>query len=495
MGSSLSLRNFARLGSAFSLFGALRGGPASIGGSLSVMENGNMGSALSLRSFVRMGSSLSMCSFVSFGSSLALRTYSRLGSSVSVNGRARFGSAVSVVECTNMASALSVRSFARIGATMSIYDFVAVGSSLSVRRFSRLGSSFSVFGRCQLGSTISVFDSVCVGSAISLRSFMRCGASLSLLAFPNFGSSLSLRSCQRLGASLSMQGISRLGSSMSVNDEGHFGSSLSVRSYARLGSSLSLGGALHFSNSKTYVRYDAAQHLTVRVGGNRGMSITPTGGSLHGIWFSESAVTVSDRRLKRSIMPLAKSLAEEAKITQRSGEGAGAVTTTDLAEGKDRSVSVNWVLRELRPVSFKFKHGPESKYLRYGFVAQEVQQVLPSIVRGNEPGEKHLSVVYQDLIALLTLATQEQQTEQEKLRDQLKEQNKKMDILLQHIKDLEYKIDQRMHWTAPAQPAQQVQGPGAQSDRWAQPDIQPSAQHRGQRGGLPGLPGEQPLQV
>lgn len=66
--------------------------------------------------------------------------------------------------------------------------------------------------------------------------------------------------------------------------------------------------------------------------------------------------------------------------------------------------AVGWVLRELRPVSFNFKDGPEAKHSRYGFIAQELQQVLPGVVRGT--GEEHLKVAYQDLIALLTLAAQ-----------------------------------------------------------------------------------------
>jgi len=81
------------------------------------------------------------------------------------------------------------------------------------------------------------------------------------------------------------------------------------------------------------------------------------------------------------------------------GEGSAVRTTAS-----ERASTVGWVLRELRPVSFNFKDGPEAKYSRYGFVAQELQQVLPGVVRGQ--GEEHLKVAYQDLIALLTLAAQ-----------------------------------------------------------------------------------------
>ena len=39
----------------------------------------------------------------------------------------------------------------------------------------------------------------------------------------------------------------------------------------------------------------------------------------------------------------------------------------------------SWVLRELRPVSYRLKEGPDSKSLRYGFVAQELDKVLPAV--------------------------------------------------------------------------------------------------------------------
>merc|ERR1712209_80839 len=94
-------------------------------------------------------------------------------------------------------------------------------------------------------------------------------------------------------------------------------------------------------------------------------------------------------------MPLYKT------ITERTPQAAINRQGTKATERKN---PVGWVLRQLRPVSFQFRSGPEGKYSRYGFVAQELQQVLPSVVRGQ--GDKHLSVVYQDMIALLTLAAQ-----------------------------------------------------------------------------------------
>merc|ERR1719287_119312 len=78
--------------------------------------------------------------------------------------------------------------------------------------------------------------------------------------------------------------------------------------------------------------------------------------------------------------------------------------------------AVSWVLRELRPVSFRIKFMSESKQLateqlRYGFVAQEVERVAPNLVVKSEGsgGDGKLSLIYKDLLAVLTLAFQEQQ--------------------------------------------------------------------------------------
>eukprot|EP00401_Gymnodinium_catenatum_P058340 CAMPEP_0117588272 /NCGR_PEP_ID=MMETSP0784-20121206/69765_1 /TAXON_ID=39447 /ORGANISM="" /LENGTH=40 /DNA_ID= /DNA_START= /DNA_END= /DNA_ORIENTATION= len=38
--------------------------------------------------------------------------------------------------------------------------------------------------------------------------------------------------------------------------------------------------------------------------------MTSTGGTLHGVWTANEVVTSSDRRLKRAIMPLHRTIAE-----------------------------------------------------------------------------------------------------------------------------------------------------------------------------------------
>lgn len=67
------------------------------------------------------------------------------------------------------------------------------------------------------------------------------------------------------------------------------------------------------------------------------------------------------------------------------------------------------MLRELRPVSYQFINGSESKYTRFGFVADELKEILPDVVREDvsrdaSTGAQYQGVIYQDLIAVRILA-------------------------------------------------------------------------------------------
>jgi hypothetical protein len=129
---------------------------------------------------------------------------------------------------------------------------------------------------------------------------------------------------------------------------------------------------------------------------------------------ADNALDTSDRRLKKDIMPLGKTLAEKMTRVQANEVSDGAAPSE--AQEATTAEAVSWILRELRPVSFKFRRGPESKYARYGFVAQELVRVLPQIVREID-GYHH--VRYQDIVAVLTLTAQQQQDQLEAQQDQL----------------------------------------------------------------------------
>jgi len=356
----MSLRALSRLGSSLSLFGTSR-----LGASLSVLAFPHLGASVSLRSFARLGASLSILDSAHVGSSLSLRSFARLGSALSIFGMVRFGSSLSIFDCASLGASISLRSFARLGSSVSILDYGKLGASLSLRGFGRLGSTLSLFGMTRLASSLSVVEFSNLGSSVSLRSF------------------------------------ARLGSALSIFDFAHLGSSLSIRGIARFGGRIEVFEKLRFTSDTNYI-IEKNSGVEFYVANARGMHIgdgTSTNlNKLHGTWVADSTISQSDRRLKDNIRPLSYALEQNLKKGDTEGDS------------EPVRPAASWVLRQLRPVSYNFKKGMEAKFMRFGFIADEVEQVLPQVVREvedhigeeSEGKQKIKGIVYTDLIAVLT---------------------------------------------------------------------------------------------
>lgn len=81
-------------------------------------------------------------------------------------------------------------------------------------------------------------------------------------------------------------------------------------------------------------------------------------------------------------------------------------------------------IMSLRPVSYEKKSNIRSnEYSRreIGFIAQEVEKIIPSIVTSAPDPDKTLAISYSELIPVLTKAIQEQQSEIEALKLEVKE--------------------------------------------------------------------------
>mmetsp|Transcript_6087 Transcript_6087/g.13029 ORF Transcript_6087/g.13029 Transcript_6087/m.13029 type:complete len:263 (+) Transcript_6087:2-790(+) len=219
---------------------------------------------------------------------------------------------------------------------------------------------------------------------------------------------------------MSLRSFARIGSSVSVLDFVNLGSTLSVRNLVRLGGDLSMvsGQALRMDNS--YVKY-ASSSMMFYVGGSKAMTIESDGGILHGSWNTEASLVTSDRRMKKEIKPLQRTLRA---VVQQDMAGTPSAPATQKMTGGTGSDGALWLLRQLRPVSYSFKKGAESKYMRFGFIADELESVVPQVVRTTGQGDRadQKAVVYQDLIALLASAAQSQQAEIESQRAAIESQ-------------------------------------------------------------------------
>ncbi|CAE7363335.1 unnamed protein product, partial [Symbiodinium pilosum] len=152
------------------------------------------------------------------------------------------------------------------------------------------------------------------------------------------------------------------------------------------------------------------------------MIVSASGGSLHGTWSSENAIA-SDRRLKRDIKPLKRTLRDVQKDPEQGMSPMPLGVPKSLTTSPKESMEAGplWTLRQLRPVSYYFKKGSESKYMRFGFIADDLESVVPQVVRTTrgESFDDQKGVMYQDLIALLTAAAQGQQQIVEQQQDRM----------------------------------------------------------------------------
>jgi len=208
---------------------------------------------------------------------------------------------------------------------------------------------------------------------------------------------------------------------------------LSVLDFVNLGSTLSVGtirtNLVSDGAEATYLKFSSTS-LEVYAASQKGMTVNADGGILHGAWSAEATITTSDRRLKRNIEPLYRTLATRARDRWTDPAAPAATSPSALPTASDRQKDqpIAWLLRELRPVSFQLKRGPEAKYLKFGFIAQELESVFPNLVRTVGEDETK-AVASQDLIAVLTLALQNVQKELDDYKTELRVQRERMERL------------------------------------------------------------------
>jgi hypothetical protein len=300
-----------------------------------------------------------------------------------------------------------------------------VGSFISMRQKDAIGNEF-------VSGQSSLYNYFQLGSSLSVRSFTRFGSTFSMLRHTHVGSSVSLRAFYRSGSNGAVSSI----------DFANIGSNISVRSFVRLGSRLSIGGVMRIGQG--YIFYDSSDSDKVKFYASSAlqpsMHLSTSGSKLHGTWTSEVAIS-SDRRLKQDIEPLLKDIMNLSKLhSMQSSTGARERVKTSINQSQSHNTNTGLplndsqvvdiklsksddsfassaskpnqpfglaskLIRQLRPVSFRYKTSSEAKYSRYGFIAQELETLVPSVVHSEDlSGLKF--VRYHDLLAILALGIQ-----------------------------------------------------------------------------------------
>jgi hypothetical protein len=132
-------------------------------------------------------------------------------------------------------------------------------------------------------------------------------------------------------------------------------------------------------------------YLTVQGGGNVGIGTTSPGYTLTvagNAWVTSGSWSGSDARWKKNVL------------------------TLSTASSLDKILALN-------PVAYEWKTDeyPEMKFsngTQLGFIAQDVENIIPEVVTTDSEGYKGIS--YEKIIPVLTSAMQEQQREIEQLK-------------------------------------------------------------------------------
>jgi hypothetical protein len=100
---------------------------------------------------------------------------------------------------------------------------------------------------------------------------------------------------------------------------------------------------------------------------------------------------------------------------------AGTLTSTNPSDKrlKDNIENIGWGLNEilkLRPVSYTWKNDIVSQGTQFGFIAQEVQEVMPESVKEFGEEEQYLGLEKEAIYVTLVKAIQEQQVQIEELK-------------------------------------------------------------------------------
>mmetsp|Transcript_100220 Transcript_100220/g.188903 ORF Transcript_100220/g.188903 Transcript_100220/m.188903 type:complete len:510 (-) Transcript_100220:40-1569(-) len=197
--------------------------------------------------------------------------------------------------------------------------------------------------------------------------------------------------------------------------------------------SLLMNGPLYLDTGKTnYLRYDSTgSAMEFLVGSTRMLSLASTS-TLHGTWQADGLITTSDVRLKKDIRPLRETL-----HALKSGSQAA---SNELQDGSSEAVQadpVQWALSKLRPVSYRYVSQNHTGN-RFGFIADDVEQVLPDMVRVGEDDARTKSLLLLDFIALLVSALQGQQQVIDDLSRRSDEQHREAG---QRISAIEQKLE------------------------------------------------------
>ncbi len=159
-----------------------------------------------------------------------------------------------------------------------------------------------------------------------------------------------------------------------------------------ISSQSAVGSLLLYTNNSERFRINASGNVGI------GTSTPSVRLQVAGDIIANSIAGSSDARFKTNFLPIESSLQKVLQL---------------------RGVTFDWKTKEFPERAF-----PEKRSL--GFIAQEVEQVIPEVVQTENNSQGYKSVQYDKVVALLVEAIKEQQKQIEQLQQKVKELTEKV---------------------------------------------------------------------
>jgi hypothetical protein len=184
-------------------------------------------------------------------------------------------------------------------------------------------------------------------------------------------------------------------------------------------------GSLQYNHNSNYMSFhtnDGSERMRITSAGGVGINTTSVTGPLT-VQELSSQVIRSESTGSGTVTHLqfVKTSGGAAQIGSITGTTSSVSYNTTSDYRLKENVITDWnattLLKQLKPSKFNFKDNQSETVT--GFIAHEIQEILPYLVSGEKDGEDMQSMDYAKLTPLLTKAIQEQQTQIEALQSEI----------------------------------------------------------------------------
>ncbi|WP_157781134.1 tail fiber domain-containing protein [Hymenobacter sedentarius] len=268
-----------------------------------------------------------------------------------------------------------------LSAGTTTLNSAAVAGPLSVDGATTLKSSLDVSAATKLsgltaGSTTLAMAQVTNLGGTGTRLVVADGSgNLGTQDFPSPGVAVLNQSSTAQAANFNINGSGQIGTTLSVGTAMSVGATLGVGSNASVGGALNVTGTTTLGNALT-----VTGNIVPNSDGNNTLGTSALRWA--NVYSTNGTIQTSDARLKTNIM------------------GLGYGMSTVMA---------------MRPVRYAWKKTP-SQTNKIGFIAQELQKVVPEVVSVGTDANQTMGVNYAELVPVLVKALQEQQAQLDTMR-------------------------------------------------------------------------------